>query len=97
MTGTDKEYTGYKHRTGDKKVDDFIMELEKYAVENGILITNIEGWTLPKLKWMATHERRCCCAPATRKCPCKAGLYEIFNTPKRTCLCSVFKHPNKNG
>lgn len=74
----------------DHLIDEFRKKLELYAKEKNIKITNIKGWTVHKIKWMALNEEKCCCAPDKRKCPCEEGLDEVMSKGK--CLCSVFEY-----
>ena len=88
-------YKGHKHRTGDKQVDAFIIDLEKFAVKHNVLITNIKGWTKKSLIWMAENDCKCCCSPDTRVCPCMDGVIEALRTnPDMECRCSILKHPD---
>lgn len=73
----------------DILISDFRKRLELYAKEHNLRITNIKGWTEPKIVWMALNERKCGCAPDKRKCPCPEGLDEV--KVKGKCLCSVFE------
>lgn len=66
----------------------FRRELEIYAGLNGLIISNVKGWTDHKIIWMALNERKCACSPDKRECPCKEGLDEVKS--KGQCLCSVF-------
>lgn len=69
--------------------DKFRKDLQKYADKNGYQITSINGWTDKKIRWMAHNERKCCCAPDTRKCPCREGIAEIQHKGK--CKCSILE------
>jgi len=71
-------------------VADFRRELEEFAKANNLEITKIPGWTDEKLSQMALAERRCCCQPDKRRCPCKAGLAETRHNKDAMCLCSIF-------
>lgn len=72
----------------------FRQDIEMYANEHGLELTNIPGWTETKIKWMATNDRRCCCRPKDRICPCPEGLIEVERL-QSTCLCSIFKKVDK--
>ena len=76
----------------DATISDFRNKLEVYAKEHHLRITNIKGWTDPKIEWMALNEEKCGCAPDKRICPCKEGLIEVEKKGK--CLCSVFERGN---
>lgn len=73
--------------TGDKKGDEFYKELQKYAKKHDLVISNIAGWTIPKIVQMANNNRQCAC-DSSRTCPCPQGLLEIEK--KGRCKCSVF-------
>lgn len=71
-----------------KIVDEFRKDLEKYAKEHKLIISNIKGWTKNKVEWMALNGRKCACDPNNRVCPCPTGLIEI--SEKGRCKCSLF-------
>lgn len=71
-----------------KIIDEFIIDIEKYAKEHKLIISNIKGWTKNKIEWMALNDRKCACDPGNRICPCQTGLDEINN--KGICKCSLF-------
>ncbi len=73
----------------DEMIKTFRERLNLHAKEYNLKITNIKGWTEPKIVWMALNDWKCGCAPDKRKCPCKEGLIEIEKKGK--CLCSVFE------
>lgn len=73
----------------DILIKNFRANLELYAKEHNLKITDIKGWTEHKLVWMALNDNKCGCAPDKRRCPCKEGLIEIEKKGK--CLCSVFE------
>lgn len=71
------------------KVAEFRKELEKYAEEHDLVISNIKSWTEPKIEWMALNDRLCACVrDGSRHCPCSQGLIEAQT--KNVCTCSIF-------
>jgi len=71
-------------------IKEFREELEIYAKTNNLTITDIKSWTENKISWMALNDRKCCCRPETRHCPCPEGLVEVKESTKM-CTCSIFR------
>lgn len=78
--------------TDDEKIKAFRSMLEEHAGENNLKITDIKGWTEPKIEWMALNDHKCCCSPNDRVCPCDEGRIEVRTKPDHMCLCSIFKN-----
>lgn len=76
--------------TDEEKIEAFRSMLEEHAEEHDLEITDIKGWTEPKIKWMALNDNKCCCSPMDRICPCDKGIVEA-RTDDHMCLCSIFK------
>lgn len=74
-----------------KLIKCFREELEVYAKNNNLSITNIKSWTENKISWMALNDKKCCCRPETRHCPCHEGLIEAKESTSKMCTCSIFK------
>lgn len=68
----------------------FRTKLKEHAEKHNLELTSINGWTEPKIKWMALNDEKCCCKPETRHCPCEESLDEIRHTKRHMCVCSVF-------
>jgi hypothetical protein len=77
-------------KSDEETIMEFRKDLEKWARDNDLLLTNIKGWTEDKIQWMALNDRKCCCRPKERACPCKEGLEEARTSKGGLCLCSVF-------
>ncbi len=72
----------------ERKVAEFRKELEEYAKQHELTITNIKGWTEGTIRWMALNDKKCHCVPGKRHCPCPEVLAETKHRGK--CKCSVF-------
>lgn len=75
----------------EKKIAEFRKEIEEYASAHDLLITDIKGWTEPKIEWMALNDRLCACVrDGSRHCPCPDGLIETTTSNRGMCKCSLF-------
>jgi len=70
-------------------IDEFRNDLLAHADKHGMKLTEINGWTEPKIQSMALNNRICCCDPS-RTCPCDIGVEEVNTESDHMCKCSVF-------
>lgn len=65
--------------------------LDDFAQKNDLVINEDFAW---KIEWMASHQGRCACDPANRRCPC-AHVFEDLKRFNGRCLCRVFFTPER--
>lgn len=81
-----------RHEKDSPEVKAFRAKLEAFAIENGLKIADVKGWTEHKIRSMALDpEHRCACDPKNRTCPCEKSVDECNNDKRHMCRCSVFE------